>query len=129
MCTDPYDSDGQHVHNHHHTRHHKGHDAVGEQGCFGQFLIRTVEALFLFVLSSERTDDRESGQDFTRYEVDVVDQFLHQLEFRHRKGDKQHHVAENDDDRKNNDPFHTGSRFHDFQHTADAKDRCVGNHS
>ena len=129
MCTEPYDSDGQHVHNHHHTRHHKGHNAVGEQGCFGQFLIRTVEALFLFVLSSERTDDRESGQDFTRYEVDVVNQFLHQLKFRHRKGDKQHHVSENDDDRKNNDPFHTGSRFHDFQHTADAKDRSVGNHS
>ena len=109
MCAEPHNSNRKHVHDHHHSRHHKCHDAVCKKHGFRQIAVRIVKTLLLFFLPAERPDDRKSCQDFTRHEVDAVHQFLHQLKTRHRNRHQNHHISQNYKHCKHNDPAHTGT--------------------
>ena len=129
MSSKPYNSHCKHIHDHHHSRHHKGHHTVGKQIGSGQLLICFIKTFFFFLLADKRPDYRQSGQDLPGYQIQIIYQLLHQLELRHSYTHQHHHIAENNQNRQNNNPFHSCPCLHHLQDTTNSKDRCICNHT
>ena len=127
--TYPYNSYGKYIHDHHHTRHHKCHDTVCKKHSLCQLFIRTVKTFFFFFLTAKCANNGKSCKNLTRNQVDIVDQLLHQFEFWHSHRHQYHDISKNHKNCQNNDPAHSGSGLHNFDHTTDTKDRCIGNHT
>ena len=79
----PHNNDYQAVHNQHHARHHKGHHPVGKQLCFLQRPVCTVKTFLFGLFTTECPDYRKTCQYFTGYQIQIINQSLHQFEFRH----------------------------------------------
>ena len=125
VCAKPDNRNRDHVHNQHHARHHKGHDAVGEQLGARQGDVGPVKALFLVLFTAECTDNRQTGQDLTGNQIEVIDERLHLLKARqrnaHQNGNQAHDRTNGDRD----NPCHTGFGAHDAENTAHAQNRSI----
>ena len=128
-CTYPYNKNGDKVHYHHHKRHHKRHCAVCEEHCGCKILICFIETIFFIFFTAEGTDNRQTGKYLPCNKVQLINQFLHQLEFRHRNLHQNKHHRKNNNYGKGDNPRHTrtGSQYHKY--TANAKNRRIYNHS
>ena len=114
----PHDQHRNTVHQQHHTRQHEAHAPVGKQHVTGQVAVGAFKALLLDLFAAKGADDRQTGQNFTRDQVDVVDQNLHFLELGH--GDLHQHADEREQQRhgQHNDPLHARAGADDHENAA-----------
>ena len=77
------------------------------------------------LLSGKGSDDRDTGQNLSGYQIHAVDQFLHHFEFWHRKFHQYQYHTNNHGNCHKDDPTHRGIGTCYHNDTANGKHRCV----
>ena len=77
---------------------------------------------------AEGPDDRDSLKDFSRHQVQAVDEVLQFFKPRKGDGKKHSHHAQHQNNGQKNDPGHAPAGLQRMDHTADSQDRRIENH-
>ena len=128
-CCNPHDTKCDAVHDHGHTRHHKGHDTVCKQLCACKLTVSLIKPLFLLLLTAESPDNGKTCKNLTRNKVYLVYKTLHNLELWHRNANQCENKNHDGSNRNGNHPLHAGFGLCHLDDTTDTNDWRVKHHT
>ena len=124
----PDDQDGHKTHQECHCGHDCSDCAIYEDVDSGKISINVIKALFFFLLIIEGTNDQHTGKQFSCDQVQIIDQFLDDAEFRQSDIEGDCHKNNDNDQHSTKYSCHTCITQH-LEQRGQTHKRCEQNNS